>query len=104
MYAFAEHRARLGDDCALDHAGVTGEHGFDLGGINLQTAAVDHVLLAIEHPHEIVGVDRTKVAGMPEAAGKTFSRRLMIIPIALDDLGAANPDLADLAARQFAAV
>ena len=41
---------------------------------------------------------------MPEAAGKTFNRRLMIIPIALDDLGAANPDLADLAARQLAAV
>src|SRR6266513_371606 len=98
----AGHRTGFGDDRALDHARMTGEHRFDLGGIDLQAAAVDHVLLAIEHTHEIVGVDRAEVAGMPEAAGKAFGRRLRIVPIALDDLRAADPYLADLAVRQFA--
>src|SRR5215831_9451526 len=70
MHALAEHRAGLRDDRTFDHAGMAREHRFDLGGIDLETAAVDHVLLAIEHAHEIVGVDRADVAGMPEAAGE----------------------------------
>ena len=41
---------------------------------------------------------------MPEAGGKTLRRRLRIVPVALDDRAAVDPDFADLAARQFVAV
>src|SRR5215467_8156636 len=47
MHALAEHRAGLRDDRTFDHAGMAREHRFDFGGIDLETAAVDHVLLAI---------------------------------------------------------
>src|ERR1700685_1508270 len=104
MHALAQHRAWLGDDRALDHAGVAGHDGFHLRGIDFQAAAVDHVLLAIEHAHEVFLTDRAEIAGVPEAAGKALRRRLRIIPVAADDGGRANPDLADLAARQFAAI
>ncbi len=104
MHALAQHRARLCDDRALDDAGMTGKHGFDLGGIDLQAAAVDHVLLAIEYPHQILRVDRTEIAGVPKAAGETLGRRLGIVPVSPDDRTAVNPDLADLAARHLAAL
>src|SRR3984893_7648381 len=104
MHALAEHRTGFCDDGALDHARVAGENGFDLGGIDLQAAAVDHVLLAIEHADKIVGIDRTEIAGMPEAAGKTLRRRRWITPVTFDDRARVNPDLADLAARQLAAI
>src|SRR5260370_33501737 len=97
----AQHRTGFGDDGALDDIGMAGEHGFDLGGIDLQPAAIDHVFLPIEHPNEILLVDRTEVARMPEAASKTFRRRRRVIPVAFDDRARANPDFADLAARQL---
>ena len=36
---------------AIRDAGVPGEHGLDLRGVDLQAPAIDHVLLPIEHPH-----------------------------------------------------
>src|SRR5258708_32233062 len=83
---------------------MTGKHGFDFGGIDLQAAAVDHVFLAIEYPHQIVRADRTEIAGVPKAAGETLRRRLRIVPVSPDDRTGVNPDLADLAARQLTAV
>src|SRR5258708_25699938 len=104
MHALAQHRAGLCDDGALDDAGMSGKHGFDFGGIDLQAAAVDHVFLAIEYPHQIVRVDRTEIAGVPKAAGETLGRRLWIVPVSPDDRTAVNPDLADLAPRQLTAL
>src|SRR5206468_13067450 len=99
MHTLAQHRARLGDDRALDHVGVPGQHRLDLRGIDLQAAAVDHVLPAIEYANEIVSINRAEVAGMPEAGRKTLGCCLRIVPVALDDRAAMNPDFTDLAAR-----
>src|SRR6185436_8103074 len=98
------HRARFGDDRALYHVGVAGQHRLDLGGIDLQSTAVDHVLLAVEYANEILGIDRAEIAGMPEAGRKTLGRGLRVVPIALEDRAAMNPDFADLATRQLTAL
>src|SRR5437879_9267993 len=83
---------------------MSSKHRLDLRGIDLQSAAVDHVLLAIEYADEILRIDRAEIAGMPEAGRKTLGRCLRVVPVALDDRAAMKPDFADLAARQLAAV
>jgi hypothetical protein len=80
---------------------VAGEHRFHLGRIDLQTAAVDHVLLAVEDAHEALRVDRAEIAGAPEASDEILGRRGRIAPVAFDDRAAVNPDFADLAGRAF---
>src|SRR5258705_11390331 len=104
MHALAEYRAGFCDDRALDHIGMAGQHRLHLSGINLEAAAIDHVLLPVEHPHEILFIDRAEIAGMPEAAGKVFRGGLRIVPVPLDDGAAVDPDFSDLAARQLPAL
>src|SRR5258705_11810751 len=80
---------------------MAGQHRLHLGGINLEAAAIDHVLLPVEHAYEILFIDRAEIAGMPEAAGKVFRGGLRIVPVPLDNGAAVGPDFADLAARYF---
>jgi hypothetical protein len=48
--------------------------------VDLVAAAVDHVLLAVEHPHIVVGVLRPDIAGAPVAADDVFRGRGRIAP------------------------
>ncbi len=55
MHALAQHRARLGDDRASTTAGWPASTDSTSAGIDLrEPAAVDHVLLPVEHADEIV--------------------------------------------------
>jgi hypothetical protein len=38
------------------------QNGFDLGGLNLVTSAVNHVLLTVEHTDKNLRVDRAQIA------------------------------------------
>src|SRR5260370_34891150 len=100
MDPFAQHRARYGDDRAFDNGGMAGQHRLDLGGIDLQPAAVDHIFLAIEHPDEIRRIDRTEIPAIPEPAGKTPAPRLWVLPAAFDCPGAPAPTSAPTAASR----
>ena len=50
MNALAEHRAWLGHDRDLDDGRMFEQNVLDLRGIDLEPAAVDHILDAIDDP------------------------------------------------------
>jgi O-acetyl-ADP-ribose deacetylase (regulator of RNase III) len=76
MHPLAQHRAGAADDGRLHHAGPGHQHVLDLDRIDLVAAAVEHVLLAVEHAHIALGVDRAQVARMPVAGGERRRRGL----------------------------
>ena len=104
MHPLAQHRTRPADDRDLDHAGPGHQHVLDLDREDLVAAAVEHVFLAVEHPHIAFGVDRAQVARMPVAGGEGFGGGLGVGPIAGHHHRTADPELAGLAGRCFDAV
>src|SRR5918994_1268231 len=58
---FAPLLARDADHRHVDHVGVLQQHDLDVGGIDVEAAGDDHVLLAVEQDDETVLVDATHV-------------------------------------------
>ena len=65
MNALAEHRAWLGHDRDLDDSRMFEQHVLDLGGVDLEPAAVDHILDAIDDPQVALLVHDPEIAGLP---------------------------------------
>ncbi len=76
----------------------------DLPGIDVLAAGDDHVLLAIDHEHEILVVEVAEVAGMHPAIAQGRHRRRGIVPIAVHQARTAHQDLADLAGGGIAPI
>jgi hypothetical protein len=74
VHALAQHRAGLRHHGGLDHARVAHQRVLDLDRIDLVAAAVDHVLLAVEHAHVALRVLRADVARAPVAADDVLCR------------------------------
>src|SRR5262245_55790254 len=102
--ALAEHWTGPWDDGSLHHIGMAHERVLHLDAVNLVAAAVDHVLLAVEHAHVALGIDRADVARAPEAGNKILARRLRLVPVAAHHHRPAQPDLALRAAWHLAAL
>src|SRR5206468_7862822 len=95
MHTLPEDRAGPADHRAFDDVFVRGENRFDLRRIDFMPTAIEHVLLAIEHADEALGIDTAEIAGVPEAAGKFLLSGGGIVPVTAHDRRTANPDFAD---------
>ena len=63
--ALAKHRAGLGHDRDLDDGGMFEQDVLDLGSVDLEPAAVDHVLDAIDDPQIALLIHDPEIAGLP---------------------------------------
>ena len=104
MHPFAQHRAGFGDHRAFEHRWMCVQGVFDLDGVDLVTAAVDHVLLAVNHFHITLGVNRPDITGMPEATGEVGCRRRRVVPVVLHHHRPLDPDFAQAAVGNFAPI
>ena len=82
-----EHRlapARIGqaDDAAIGDAGMGGERGLDLLGVDVLAARADHVVDPPAQPEIAVGLDLDDVARIVPAAAQLLGRRLGPVEIA----------------------
>ncbi len=75
------------------------ERVFDLDRVHVLTAAVDHVLLAVDDVQQAIGVDPRDVAGVQPAVHERLGGRLGLVPVALHDVRAAHQQLADAGVR-----
>src|SRR4051794_29263933 len=75
--------------------------GLDLLGIDVEASRYDQVLAAADNVDVAHVIDLSEIARDEETVGpKLRSRLLGHAPIALEDVGAANLDHADLVRRQ----
>src|SRR5260221_8644256 len=81
------------------------EQGLDLRRPDLEARGVDHALQAIGDEEVALLVVVAEVAGTEEALAveieERLARRLRLLPVALEHLGAADDDLADLVRAFF---
>src|SRR5712691_5249684 len=89
--------------------GVPEQQHLDIGGIDVEAAGNDHVLLAVEQDDEAVLVDAAHVAGLEEQAAvlvvpEEVARLVGLLVVALHHHLAAPGKLADLALRQHLAL
>src|ERR1700730_7398531 len=94
MNAFSEDGVSAADDRAFQHASQPADHVLDLGAENLEPAAIDHVLLAIEYAHETVRVHRSHIARAPEAIDELARVGFGTPPIAWHHHRPGDPELA----------
>src|SRR5262245_28411157 len=73
------------------------ERVFHLHAINVLTAAIDHVLLAIDDLDEAVGIDSSHVTRMQPSVDKSLRRGFGLVPITLDDVLTPDEQFADTA-------
>jgi hypothetical protein len=84
---------------------VEQQFALDLGRVDVDAAGDEHVLLPPGDRVEAVGVAAGRVAGVEPAVGiERRSGRLRVVPVAEADMGAAQPQLADLAERLLGAL
>ena len=98
----AEHVVGDADRRRVGHGRVLEQGGFDLDAVDVLAAADDHVLGPVDDVDEALVVDAGDVARVQPAVGDRRRRRLRLVPVALDDVGTLDPQLADLARRQQA--
>src|SRR5829696_1008753 len=106
---FAPLLARDADHRHVDHVGMPQQQHLYVGGIDVEAAGNDHVLLAVEQDDETVLVDATHVTRLEEQAAlgvvpEQVARLVGLLVVAPHHrLGAAG-ELADLALRQHPAL
>ena len=88
------------EDRRLVHVGVLVEDGLDLGAVHVLAGAQHHVLGAVLHVDEALVVDAADVAAAQPAVDDRLGGRLGLVPVAADQVGAAEPELADFARRR----
>ena len=92
----AHHRVGNADHRDLEHGRVLHERVLDLDAVDVLAAAVDHVLLAVDDLDEAVVVDAGQVAGVQPAVDERLGGLLGLVPVAGDDVLAADQQLADV--------
>ena len=96
----AEVRMRNADQRTFGHTGQIVDVALDLGRIHVVAATDDQVLAASDDGHIAIRVDAADVAGLEEAVGGEFLAGLLRhVPVALEHVGPAHLDAADLALR-----
>src|ERR1019366_7339870 len=81
------------------------DQALDLLGINIETTADDQVLVAPDDADIALRIHGSQIAGDEKTVGAEFGFRLVRHPpIALEHIGTAYLDRADLALRQRGAV
>src|SRR6516165_2703271 len=99
MNALAQNRIGISDNGAFSNAGEARQHVLDLGAENLETAAIDHVLAAVENTDEAGRVHGADIPRAPEAVDELARISLGPLPIARHHHGSRNPELAWRAGR-----
>src|ERR1700687_1941960 len=94
MNAFSEDGVGAADDRAFENAFDAADDVLDLGTENLEAAAIDHVLFAIEYAHEAVSVHRSDIARAPEAIDELARIGFGAPPIAWHHHWTGDPELA----------
>src|SRR5262249_29159864 len=102
---FAPLLARNADDGDVDDVGMLEQQHLDVGGIDVEAARDDHVLLAVEQDDEPVLVDAAHVARLEEqppvlVVPQELARLVGLLVVALHHDLRPPGQLADLAARQ----
>ena len=77
------------------------DHGLDLGAIDILASAKDHVLRAVFDEDEAFVVEPTEIAAPQPATDDRLSGRLRLVPIATNQIGAAEANFTDLTHRQL---
>ena len=104
MDALAEHRAWLRHDRDLDDGGMFEQNVLDLGRVDLEPAAVDHVLDAIDDPQIALFIHDPEIAGLPVPSDELALGGLRVVEVARHDHGAADVDFAGLAVASLHAI
>jgi hypothetical protein len=100
----AEHRAWLRHDRDLDDGWMFEQNVLDLGSVDLEPAAVDHILDAIDDPQVALLIHDPEIAGLPISGDELALGGLRVVEIARRDHGAANIDFARLPMRSLNAL
>src|SRR6266487_1737039 len=103
-HLLAVERVRPADDPRHRHGRVRDQRLLDVPGEDVEPAADDQVLLAVDHPQVAVLVEVADVAGMQPAAAQRLRGRLRRVPVAEHHAGGAAADLAALAEGDLAVV
>ncbi len=101
---FAEAVVGHPEHAALGHGVVFEDRGLDLGAVDVLATAQHHVLGAVDDVDEPVVVHAGDVAGVQPPVGDGLGGGLGLVQVALDDLGALDPQLAHPADGQRLAV
>ena len=104
MNALAEHRAWLRHDRDLDDGWMFEQNVLDLRGVDLESAAVDHILDAIDDPQIALLIHDPEIAGFPISGDELALGGLRVVEIARHDHGAADVDFAGLPMRNLNAL
>jgi hypothetical protein len=80
------------------------EHLLDLARVDVEAAAQDHLLLAVDDEEVAVLVDPRHVARVEPAVLDRLGGRIVLAPVALHHVRALDGDLADLALVDLLAV
>ena len=83
-----------GEDSCLGNRRVLVDGRLDLCGVDVLTAAQDHVLGAVHQEQESILVQVADVAGVEPAIGEGLGICLGSVQIAADHVSAAYPELA----------
>jgi len=88
---------RKADDSAFDNACQRVDLGFDLLWIDVEAAGDDQILAAAQDVDVTPVVDLAEIAGDEKTVGMKLGRRLFRhAPVALEHIGAAHLDIADI--------
>ena len=90
------------DDCGFLDVGVFVDRVLDGAGIDVEAAADEHVLLAVDEDEAAVGLHAADVAGEEPAVDKGGAGLVGAIAVAAKDVGAADAEFAGLAGREAA--
>src|SRR5581483_6487482 len=100
----AEHRMGDADHRRFGDGRVLEEHALDLDAVDVLAAADEHVLGPVDDVDEALVVEAGDVAAVQPAVSERLGRGLGLVPVALDDVRSADPELADLTGGQCIAV
>ena len=95
-------RVRCSDHGGILDCGVEKQLGLDLGRINIDAPAYEHVLSAARYIEESVSVAASGITGVPPAM--LIKRRgggLGIVPVAITNVWTTKAEFADLADRDI---
>ncbi len=87
--ALTEHGTGLRHHRDLDDGWMFEQDVLNLGGVDLEPAAVDHVLDAIDHPQVATLVHDPEIAGLPVSSDELALGGLRVVEVARYDHGAA---------------
>lgn len=94
---FSSLEVGLGDDSAIADGGMFEQDGFDFGGGDGESLVFDHLLAAVEHVEEAVGVGADDVAGVVPAIAQNGVGGLRFFPVSQHELRATHDEFAGLA-------